>query len=692
MWATGAVLAGTAFGDDVLLKADFEHWLTPWQYWGDAEFGLDPQTRRSGAHSARIIAPDAKNADHPQMQYVVPEVSGGDRLRAEVWFRAKDVADRGNVVLAVEYFDCNGDRRGADRAAANKDAGGEDWNKISLAGQAPDAACAARACLILQSPGTVWFDDFVLVRETKGASRPDSGSAERTIVIRGDEIVQPRFGGVGYQTFITHNYAKQHFDQVVGKRWRELNPSFARVIHLRKRPPKKFDEDASRLAFLKTTGTEVYVVTDNAPDTENADQRNAYAKEIVDELECLVRQRGLTNIRYYCMSNEMSLRGWARMVGDMPKFKDYHRALFEELRARNLRVELLATDASPCAYWNTMHWAARNMDQYTGVYGGHHYISEFDLQDEKFYAWFLLKMKWAVEMAKAKNKDFILGEFGAKQDGRTIDGVIMDRCVYWDTPLEPAVPIQVAEAAVAAVNAGAYAMCYWTFMDVPSFPGAGYRNQWGLFRCEGDDHSTRPIYYAYGLLSKFFRGPAAVHRVVGDDPLLRIAAIRHHDRNTWSVAVVNRNRRAVPVGIRFPANVSKTSFRKYVYDPAGVTMHTFGDLPDPTGKIELADGSLNDTLSAGSLTVYTTAYDDQPPAAVEGLSVEKTENGKRHLRWKPNREPDFCYYRVYRSSKAQPGERQIASTIATEYLDERIGSDEECGYRIVAVDQSGNSR
>ncbi|MBN1396168.1 MAG: hypothetical protein JW959_14190 [Pirellulales bacterium] len=46
----------------------------------------------------------------------------------------------------------------------------------------------------------------------------------------------------------------------------------------------------------------------------------------------------------------------------------------------------------------------------------------------------------------------------------------------------------------------------------------------------------------------------------------------------------------------------------------------------------------------------------------------------------------------YRSSKTQRGERGIASTIAAEYLDEGIGPNEECSYRIVAVDQSGNAR
>lgn len=685
-----------AGGEEALLRADFEQVIDYWQWSGKADCGFDGREPHGGALSARIAAqPDVERgqagAEQSQWQYIVSGISGGDRFRASAWVRAKDLSDRKNAFLELEYLDSHGEPCGADRGLPENAADEKGWQKQTASGRAPDAACLVRVGLVLRGNGTAWFDDVELVRVERGASRPGRGPDRRNIVV-GGRIVQPRFGGVGFQTFITHSYTQPHFEQVVGKRWRELNSSFARVVHYRKRSPKKFDESAAQLAFLKTTGTEVYMITDNAPDLESADERTAYAKEIVDELERFVRGHGLTNLKHYCMTNELSLGGWGRLGGDLPKFKDYHRALCEELRARKLDINMLATDASPISWWNTIHWATRNMDQYTGVYGGHHYISEFTPDDARFYPWFLCKLKWAAGMARERGKEFIIGEFGAKPDGRTVNGVIQDRCVYWDTPQEPMVSIQLAEATIAALNAGVYASCYWTFMDCQDLPGATYVNKWGLFRWSGEDYSTRPHYYAYGLLSKFFRGPAAVFRVDCDDPLLRIAAVRHHGKNTWSVAAVNRNRTAVPVGIRFPRGLERADFRKYVYDPARVSLHPFGDLPGPADTIKLADGSLNDTLGAGTLTIYTTAYDDQPPAAVEGLTVEKTEDGHRRLRWKPSPEDDLCYYRVFRSPGAEAGESRIASTIAAEFIDEKADPAAEYAYRVVAVDQSGNAR
>jgi hypothetical protein len=73
--------------------------------------------------------------------------------------------------------------------------------------------------------------------------------------------------------------------------------------------------------------------------------RADYARRIADDLEYLVRGRGLDNVRYYCMTNELTLHKWADMVPDLPRFADYHRALHREFRARDLPVGLLASDA-----------------------------------------------------------------------------------------------------------------------------------------------------------------------------------------------------------------------------------------------------------------------------------------------------------------------------------------------------------
>lgn len=332
------------------------------------------------------------------------------------------------------------------------------------------------------------------------------------------------------------------------------------------------------------------------------------------------------------------------------------------------------------------------MDDITGVYGGHHYINNHPLDDERFYPWFLSKLQWGANMAQRKGKNFILGEFGPKQDGRVVDGIKRDTCVYWDTSQEPLVGIQMAEAVIAGLNAGIYALAYWTFMDFPDDYSNTYINKWGIFKWSGNDYSPRAHYYAYGLLTKFFRGPATVFRVDCDDPYVRVGAVRHQETNTYSIAVVNRYKGDVPVEFKLKNEPVNTEFRKYVYDPENVKINPFGDLQEPVGKVAMRDGRMTDTLKQGTLTVYTTAYDEESPGPVQDLKIERTFNGKVRLTWRPNLESGLCYYRIYRSNKPDfvPSvESQIGTTVATEFLDENPSN--ERYYKVVAVDDSGNT-
>ena len=94
------------------------------------------------------------------------------------------------------------------------------------------------------------------------------------------------------------------------------------------------------------------------------------------------------------------------------------------------------------------------MDSITGIYGGHHYINDRDLFDNSFYKYFHDKIKWGTDLAKTKNKRFIMGEFGAKQNSNIIDSVMHDANMYNHTPLEKYMCIQVSEAILALINAG----------------------------------------------------------------------------------------------------------------------------------------------------------------------------------------------------------------------------------------------
>jgi len=109
-------------------------------------------------------------------------------------------------------------------------------------------------------------------------------------------------------------------------------------------------------------------------------------------------------------------------------------------------------------------------------------------------------------------------------------------------------------------------------------------------------------------------------------------------------------------------------------------------------ELEVADGVLSDSVGAGTLAVYTTAYGDAVPAAVTGVTVERIEGGIL-VEWQASPEPDVCYYRVYRSPDPDfiPGPAtRIGSTVATSFSDGSLAAPSS-HYKVVAVNRSGSA-
>lgn len=127
-----------------------------------------------------------------------------------------------------------------------------------------------------------------------------------------------------------------------------------------------------------------------------------------------------------------------------------------------------------------------------------------------FYKIFKRHCSDVVNMLKPYERRFILGEFGLaqafKQGQNNINGVKMDVCDAFYNGKESYSALQICEMALAAVNAGVYAMALWTFVDVPNPRDLQYRlNKWGLLRWDDTDYGARDWLYAYGLLVRYFR-------------------------------------------------------------------------------------------------------------------------------------------------------------------------------------------
>lgn len=99
----------------------------------------------------------------------------------------------------------------------------------------------------------------------------------------------------------------------------------------------------------------------------------------------------------------------------------------------------------------------------------------------------------------------------------------------------------------------------------------------------------------------------------------------------------------------------------------------------------MVEGKLSDRVGPTTLTVYTTAADEEAPPAVRDVRVEAAARGVR-VTWRPSPSTDLCYYRVYRLTGTQ--REQIRATIAASAVDPAGTNTQQ--YAVTAVDMSGN--
>lgn len=543
------------------------------------------------------------------------------------------------------------------------------------------------------------------------------------------------FGGFGFHNSEAMLYPvieREHFNQKICKCYRELAPGFMRTFggfsDWTREHMDAFAEYYEKMQ--KWTETPIYLACAKGKYHLTDEARQKYAEDVAKNLDYLINEKNVKQIRYYCFSNEMSMNDWGGLLRDLPLFQKYHEYLFDAFQKRNLRIGLLATDASNIDNWDTLDYAIENMKRISEDFCLHAYILGYEPDDPEFYPWFYqLCYDTSVKCTKCDGKRFILGEFGIKRQNKESDdsfirfnGVIKDVTTYNYTGEGAYAALMYAEAAIAAINAGVFAMVLWTFVDYPDPYTCHYAerdpyakawgmcepfisetqdvkyNKCGLMKWEDDgDYSVRESYWCIGLISKFCKRNAKVLDIENDDPLVRMCALLNRD-GSISVAVVNRNKKPTPIKIKLDVKhiEKQPPMRVYEYDSKNAPTNEFGDLQSPSATLDRAD-AIEYTLIPESLTVFTTDYKTK----TEPIFAEEVKREENTVSWKAVDDPEHCYYRVYRGEHADfvPAlENQIASTVDTRldlgarYLDDaailRVKGD---FYKVISVDRSGNA-
>ena len=317
----------------------------------------------------------------------------------------------------------------------------------------------------------------------------------------------------------------------------------------------------------------------------------AWAAERAAFLADLVGARGFDNIRWYCFANELenvNFGPWAT----------YATAIKEAFAAQPSLAQLGLVGLDD-TYSPELWLAARH--QPVDALSLHAYDnSSFAALASPMAVWS------ALGALVGRRLPFIFGEFG----GPNGDFLAPNQ----DAEDEMAA-LLVSQKAIAAIAAGGYAASSWIFMGPPqwSWPGA-QSHDCGLISWNRTAIRCRPLYYAFALMSRYFRGPADAFSVtdVTDPSALPAACVRQRDSQQWSVAALNVLHEPRDIAVQLPSAA------------AGVTLfiitYSYGDLargkvsacvlPQPAagaaGQLTVgASGVLTYTLPALTLAVFT---------------------------------------------------------------------------------------
>ena len=525
------------------------------------------------------------------------------------------------------------------------------------------------------------------------------------------------FGGAGFHNndaTMYHIISSEHFNRYICKCYRELSPGFMRTFAgFSDWTREAMDEFADYYEKMqKWTDTPMYLTPGMGKKHFSDEEISQYCEDVAERLEYLYCEKNVRHIRYYCFSNELSCVMWGVLLRDLPLFRRYHEGLYDAFQRHHLPIGLLATDASEYKNWDTVDWAIENMASVSEDFCVHIYEREHGIYDPDFYDFFLEKCSAIVDKSiRCFGKRLILGEIGIQKNAGQLSfnkGIVIDTNRYFADPHEQAYcGLMLTEMAFAAINAGVFALAYWSYVDHPDPYSCAYSsgddeyarrwgeaerffsttadskyNKWGFLKWddENGDYGARSHYWCIGLLVKFFRRNSKVLDIACPDPNIRVCGILNRDTSV-TIGVVNRNQEETPVSLS--TDLFRKEIRVYEYDPAHVPYNRFADLQEPAAVIG-RDAPVY-TLKPESVTYFTTDYITK----TQRVQADGVTSADGVIRWNAVGDKNHCYYRVFTSDDPDftpARENQIASTVAAS-----LRTDEAKAYiRVLSVDRSGN--
>ncbi len=238
------------------------------------------------------------------------------------------------------------------------------------------------------------------------------------------------FGGIGFhnsKATMIPIMSETFINERVLKTFREIRPTFSLVYGgFADWPQEAMDQFADYYdKTFRDAGTLLYMVPGRMPMPTADFDAEAHCEKLAQKLEYLIEVRKCTKIRYFCITNELSVGNtYAHLAKNLDDFKQLHGCLCRAFRRHGVDVGLVATDGSGENCFSQVKWARENMDEITEDYCSRLYLGKYQLGDLEAYEYCRGHFEELTVEARKAQKHFILGEYGINeqkkgQPGRT---------------------------------------------------------------------------------------------------------------------------------------------------------------------------------------------------------------------------------------------------------------------------------
>jgi hypothetical protein len=427
----------------------------------------------------------------------------------------ENTRDGRGVYGALEFYEAGGRRLGFIQTDPVTVDGV--WRRVSVRGRAPEDAVRVRLVILIHGHGTARFDNALLTESTVNPLEPDAPGETVTLRVSAQPL-PVRFLGIGAEDdgwfYNAENAAHGVTEADYALReariaW--MDPDFIRMFFWYKDwcpsgdwETFTWDSDNMRshyrtLELYQRIGASVAVCGVEWGMPAVFDDPEGLARGWGVLLEHLIRERGLTCVRYWTLTNEPNTH-WDRLGKTFEDYVRIHELVKEELDRRGLDVAILGSDDTAGLDWFAQCANEPRYRAVTDVLVSHRYFPWLD--QDKVPAFYDERLKLAREIP------FAVMEFGF-QDERsgTLENPLMETYPY---------AIWAMNFAIEGLNRGTVAFAIWCLHET-YYPGNGFMN-YGLWNYKGDGWRVRPVYHAWSALTRRTKTGDPTYAVVSSHP------------------------------------------------------------------------------------------------------------------------------------------------------------------------------